>query len=114
MPGSVNQKRGPSDLDIRNSFSAGVTYDIPTPKINAFTNAILRGWSAENFIRARSASPVGISYSRNTFSQTNIIIRFSVEVTLSACRRLTTYTADRKRCRALSSAESIILIQSAP
>ena len=55
-----NQNRGPSDFDIRNAFSVAMTYDLPTPKINAFTNAILRGWSVENVVQARSALPVTI------------------------------------------------------
>lgn len=55
-----NVSRGPSDFDIRNAFSAGVTYDVPSPKLNAFTNLILRGWSTDNFIMARSAAPVTI------------------------------------------------------
>jgi hypothetical protein len=54
----ANANRGPSDFDIRNAFSAGVTYEISTPKINTLTNAILPGWSIENFIMARSAPPV--------------------------------------------------------
>jgi carboxypeptidase family protein/TonB-dependent receptor-like protein len=52
--------RGPSDFDIRNAFSAGVTYDIQVPKINAFANALLRGWSTENLIVARSAPPLAV------------------------------------------------------
>jgi hypothetical protein len=60
LPGLVNQNRGPSDFDVRNAFSAGVTYDIPAPKINAFTNTILHGWSVENIIQARSAQPVTV------------------------------------------------------
>jgi hypothetical protein len=59
LPSSAN--RGPSDFDVRNAFSAGLTYDIPAPKVNALTNMILRGWSSENFITARSASPVDLS-----------------------------------------------------
>jgi hypothetical protein len=55
--------RGPSDFDIRNSFSMGLTYDVPGPRINAFTNAILGGWSTENVFQARSAPPVNIYYS---------------------------------------------------
>ncbi|MGD1079659.1 MAG: TonB-dependent receptor [Candidatus Sulfotelmatobacter sp.] len=57
-----NVNRGPSDFDIRNAFSAGLTYDLPTPKGNALTKAILRGWSTENIIQARSAPPVDVSY----------------------------------------------------
>jgi outer membrane receptor protein involved in Fe transport len=72
VPGiSPNSNRGPSDFDIRNTFSAGVTYEIPTPKINAFANAILRGWSTESFILARSATPEDIYYA-NTFPSTLI------------------------------------------
>jgi hypothetical protein len=52
--------RGPSDFDIRNSFTAGTTYAIPSPKGNVFANAILKGWSTENFILAYSAPPVNI------------------------------------------------------
>jgi len=62
VPSNVaNSNRGPSDFDIRNGISAGVTYDISTPKNNAFANAVLRGWSLENIIQARSAAPVDIS-----------------------------------------------------
>ncbi len=59
--------RGPSDFDVRNAFSAGVTYDIQAPKLNAFTNVILRGWSSDNFITARSAPPVDISAAATIF-----------------------------------------------
>ena len=58
---SVAANRGPSDFDIRNSFSAALTYDVPTPKINRFTSVILGGWSSENVIQARSAPPVDVN-----------------------------------------------------
>jgi TonB-dependent receptor-like protein len=57
---SPEANRGPSAFDIRHSFAAGVTYDIPSPKANAFLNAILRDWSVESFIQARSAPPVDV------------------------------------------------------
>ncbi len=61
VPGINPQaNRGPSDFDIRNSFTAGITYAIPMPKGNVFTKAILKGWSTENFILAYSAPPVNI------------------------------------------------------
>jgi hypothetical protein len=53
--------RGPSDFDTRNAFSAGVTYDVPAPKLNGFGNAVVRGWSLESIFQARSALPVDIS-----------------------------------------------------
>ena len=58
---SGNTNRGPSDFDVRNAFSAGVTYDFPAPKLNVFTNIILRGWSTDNFLLARSALPVDVT-----------------------------------------------------
>jgi carboxypeptidase family protein len=55
-----NANRGPSAFDIRNMFSAGLTYDFPSPKVNAFAKAVLSGWSTENFFIARSAPPVDV------------------------------------------------------
>jgi hypothetical protein len=57
-----NVNRGSSDFDIRNTFSTGLTYDVPAPKGNQLANAILRGWSTENIIQARSAAPVDVFY----------------------------------------------------
>jgi len=61
FPGAASANRGPSDFDIRNAFSAGLTYDMPAPKINRLTNAILGGWSIRDVIQARSAPPVDVS-----------------------------------------------------
>jgi hypothetical protein len=69
-PGSANQNRGPSDFDIRNAFSAGLTYEIPSPKTGAVTKAILGGWSLDSIVQARSAPPVDIYYTTNTFADT--------------------------------------------
>ncbi len=55
-----NANRGDSDFDIRNAFSAAVTYDVPTLKSNAFAKGILGGWSFESVIQARSAVPVTV------------------------------------------------------
>lgn len=57
---SPNANRGASDFDIRNSFSAGITYDAPAPKTNPLASAILRGWSLQSVIQARSAAPVNV------------------------------------------------------
>jgi Carboxypeptidase regulatory-like domain/TonB dependent receptor len=63
VPGlASNSNRGPSDFDLRNSFSAALTYDIPVPKTNLFGNAILRGWSLESVVQAWSAPPVNVYY----------------------------------------------------
>jgi hypothetical protein len=60
-PASIaGSNRGPSDFDIRNAFSAGVTYDIPTVNSNPVFNQVLHGWSVENAVQARSAIPVDV------------------------------------------------------
>ena len=61
-----NANRGPSDFDIRNAFSVGVTYNIPVPNTNGFATAIARGWSLQSVIQARSAAPVNV-YDGNIF-----------------------------------------------
>jgi Carboxypeptidase regulatory-like domain len=58
--GNSAQNRGNSDFDIRNSFTAGLTYDVPTFGTRRFARHVLGGWSAESFILARSSPPVDI------------------------------------------------------
>jgi len=71
VPGiNPNANRGPSDFDIRDTFSAAITYDVPVPKINAFTKAVLGGWSVQSIIQARSAPPVNAFYSSFALSPT--------------------------------------------
>lgn len=53
--------RGPSDFDIRNTFSAGITYQFPIYQHNAFARRIVSGWSTEDFIVARSAPPLNVT-----------------------------------------------------
>jgi hypothetical protein len=62
-PGALadpNIDRGDSDFDIRNSFTGGVTYDVPSFGSDKIVRAILGGWSADAFVLARSAPPVNI------------------------------------------------------
>ena len=62
-PGSVanpNIDRGNSDFDIRHSFTAGVTYNLPSPDSNNFAHAALGGWSVDSFVFARTAPPVNV------------------------------------------------------
>ena len=55
-----NIDRGDSDFDIRHSFTAGVTYDLPAPGSDKVVHAILGDWSLDSFVMARSAPPVDI------------------------------------------------------
>jgi hypothetical protein len=58
---NLSANKADSDFDIRHNFSAALTYDVPAPKINAFADAILRGWSTENIIQVHSAPPVDVT-----------------------------------------------------
>jgi Carboxypeptidase regulatory-like domain/TonB dependent receptor-like, beta-barrel len=61
-PGAIgsNGDRGNSDFDIRHSFTAGVTYDLPSVGSHKVVDAILGGWSVDGFVLARSAPPVDV------------------------------------------------------
>jgi hypothetical protein len=52
--------RGNSDFDIRHSFTAGLTYSLPSPQWNRSPRATLGGWSVDAFVLARSAPPVNV------------------------------------------------------
>ena len=55
-----NIDRGDSDFDIRHSFTAGVTYDLPTPGRHRAVRHAFGGWSLDSFFLARSAPPDNI------------------------------------------------------
>ncbi len=61
VPGNAKQNRGDSDFDIRHSFTAGVTYDIPSPSANRIARAFLGGWSIDNLLLARSSPPLSLT-----------------------------------------------------
>jgi hypothetical protein len=53
--------RGHSDFDIRHSFTTGATYFLPSPDSRGVMQAIVRGWSLDAFVLARSAPPVDVT-----------------------------------------------------
>ena len=57
---NANIDRGNSDFDIRHAFTAGVTYNLPSPGWNNVAHATLGGWSVDSFIFARTAPPVDV------------------------------------------------------
>ena len=63
-PSSV--ERGPSDYDIRHTFSAAISYDIPGPQ-SGVLKQILGNWSTDSIIYARSATPVNVVTGKNPF-----------------------------------------------
>jgi outer membrane receptor protein involved in Fe transport len=52
--------RGPSDNDVRHSFAAAFSFDIPPPSSHRVIRAILGNWSLDSSFRARSATPVNV------------------------------------------------------
>jgi len=59
--------RGPSDFDIRHSFSAATTYDVPKVFQNNLIGNLLRDWSIDAIFRARSATPLTVIINRALF-----------------------------------------------
>ena len=57
--------RASSDFDVRHSFAGAITYNIPTPPVGAFTKRLLRDWSVDGIVTARTAAPVDIFFRRD-------------------------------------------------
>jgi hypothetical protein len=60
LAGNPNVNRGSSDFDIRSGFTAGLTYAIPTRKLNAVVDRVLENWSLQSVVQARTAPPVDV------------------------------------------------------
>jgi hypothetical protein len=65
--GQTSSERGPSDYDIRHTFSGAVSYDIPGPS-NGVLKHIFGSWSTDSIIYARSAPPVNVVTGQNPFA----------------------------------------------
>jgi hypothetical protein len=61
VPPQLN--RGPSDFDVRHSFQAALTYEIPGLRRNTLS-AISRHWLFESIFTARTATPVDVTVNR--------------------------------------------------
>jgi hypothetical protein len=60
---NVNRDYGPSNYDIRHTFSAAVTYALPGSGFeNAWLRHAARGWALDGIAHARSAPPFGVIY----------------------------------------------------
>jgi hypothetical protein len=55
-----SRDRGPSDNDVRHSFAAAFSFDIPMPWSHRVLRAMLVNWSLDSSFRARSATPVNV------------------------------------------------------
>jgi hypothetical protein len=58
-PGVPSQERGPSDCDIRHTFSGAISYDIPGPG-SGIWRSIFGNWSTDSIIYARSEPTVNV------------------------------------------------------
>jgi hypothetical protein len=52
--------RGPSDFDVRHSFSAAASYDVPRLVVNHFVESFISDWSVAGIFRARTATPLTV------------------------------------------------------
>lgn len=50
----------PSDFDIRHSFSAAISYEIPGSSWSNVTRAILKDWAVDSIIRVSSSPPLNV------------------------------------------------------
>jgi hypothetical protein len=55
-----SRDRGPSDNDVRHSFAAALSFNIPVPSSHRVLRAVLGNWSLDSSFRARSATPVNV------------------------------------------------------
>jgi hypothetical protein len=62
---NVGLDRGPSSFDLRHSFSAAVSYDLPKFASHGWVRALVNHWGVDSILVARSASPVDVTSSRN-------------------------------------------------
>ncbi len=66
---AVSNERASSDFDIRHSFQAAVTYNVPRYSRNRFARALTGGWGTDFMFRARSAPPINLTDTAVYFSQ---------------------------------------------
>jgi len=66
------QERGPSDFDVRQAFSAAVTYDLPAPDKNNPLSPLLRNFSVDSTFTARTTTPVNVSSGTRSVGGTNV------------------------------------------
>ena len=57
--------RASSDFDVRHSFAGAITYDLSAPPLGTFGRPLLRGWSIDGILTARTAAPVDVFFTRD-------------------------------------------------
>ena len=56
--------RGNSDFDVRNNFSAALSWDLPKARTMQFVRAVTNGWGADARVIARTAFPITLQGAR--------------------------------------------------
>lgn len=56
----IDLARGPSDFDVRHSFSSAISYDFPTPAAGQLGRALLGNWAIDAIVHSQTATPVNI------------------------------------------------------
>ena len=72
--------RGSSDFDVRHNFQAAMTYDVPGSYANSALSAVLRNWSLQTRVSARSAFPVDILLEQSVDPITQKLLSFHPNV----------------------------------
>lgn len=62
----VSNDRGPSDFDVRHTFTSALTYNIPTPHLGIVGKSILGNWGVDGLFGARSATPLNVTMIMST------------------------------------------------
>lgn len=58
------EDRGPSDFDIRHSFSGAMRYEVPSFRKNRMLRSMSSGWALDLIVSARTADPVNVTMIR--------------------------------------------------
>lgn len=65
VPDMPNLNRGDSDFDVRHTFSAALSGDVPGRGGNLLVRQLFGGWGADNIFLARSATPLNVLVNSN-------------------------------------------------
>jgi hypothetical protein len=68
----VDQERGPSDFDVRHALTGAVTYNIPKLTENRYISPLIRNFSLDGTLTARTATPVNVVTGTNIIGGSNM------------------------------------------
>jgi hypothetical protein len=71
----VGADRGSSDFDVRHNFSGGVAWNLPTFVKHGVPSAMVRGWSVDAVMQARTAFPIDVLTSSVPLAGTQVSTR---------------------------------------